>query len=62
MAEPFLRMVQISKRFPGVQALDDVNLEAYPGEALALLGANGAGKSTLMNVLGGVVRPDPAKS
>ncbi len=58
MAEPFLRMVQVSKRFPGVQALDDVNLEAYPGEALALLGANGAGKSTLMNVLGGVVRPD----
>jgi len=58
MAEPFLRMVQISKRYPGVQALDDVNMEAYPGEALALLGANGAGKSTLMNVLGGVVRPD----
>ncbi|MBK8051422.1 MAG: sugar ABC transporter ATP-binding protein [Anaerolineales bacterium] len=58
MAEPFLRMVQISKRYPGVQALDNVNLDAYPGEALALLGANGAGKSTLMNVLGGVVRPD----
>lgn len=58
MAAPFLRMQQISKRFPGVQALDNVNLEAYPGEALALLGANGAGKSTLMNVLGGIVRPD----
>jgi len=53
-----LRMVNIQKSFPGVQALKGVSLEAYAGEALALIGANGAGKSTLMNILGGVIRPD----
>lgn len=58
MTEPYLQMTAISKSFPGVQALDNVNIEAYAGEALALIGANGAGKSTLMNVLGGVVRAD----
>ncbi len=58
MVQAHLQMTGISKRYPGVQALDNVNLEAYSGEALALLGANGAGKSTLMNVLGGVERPD----
>lgn len=58
MSEPYLRMIGISKRFPGVQALDKIDMEAYPGEALALIGANGAGKSTLMNVLGGVVGAD----
>ena len=58
MAAPQLEMRHITKRFPGVQALTDVSLEAYAGEALALIGANGAGKSTLMNVLGGVIRAD----
>src|SRR5512136_1329028 len=53
-----LRMVNIQKSFPGVHALKGVSLEAYAGEALALIGANGAGKSTLMNILGGVIRPD----
>jgi ABC-type sugar transport system ATPase subunit len=48
----------VSKSYPGVRALNNVRLEAYRGEALALMGANGAGKSTLMNVLGGVVTPD----
>jgi ABC-type sugar transport system ATPase subunit len=48
----------IGKAYPGVQALRDVSFDAYPGEAIALLGANGAGKSTLMNVLGGIVQPD----
>lgn len=58
MTEPFLQMTGITKQFPGVQALTDVSLAAYAGEAHALIGANGAGKSTLMNILGGVIRAD----
>jgi len=48
----------ISKRFPGVVALDDVAFEAAAGEVVALVGENGAGKSTLMKVLAGLHRPD----
>ena len=48
----------ITKRFPGVTALDDVKLDLERGEVLALAGENGAGKSTLMKVLGGVHLPD----
>ena len=55
---PLLRMTGISKSFPGVHALQDVSLEIYPGECLALMGENGAGKSTLMKVLSGVYSPD----
>lgn len=50
---PLLRMESITKTFPGVKALDDVNLDVYPGTIHALVGENGAGKSTLMNVLSG---------
>jgi ribose transport system ATP-binding protein len=48
----------IGKRFPGVVALDGVNLEVGKGEVVALCGENGAGKSTLMKILGGVYQPD----
>jgi len=58
MAAPLLAMRGISKRFPGVVALDSVNLEVHRGEAVALVGENGAGKSTLMKILGGVYQPD----
>jgi|CXWL01.1.fsa_nt_gi ribose transport system ATP-binding protein len=58
MTAPILEMRQISKRFPGVTALDSVDLVVYPGEVVALAGENGAGKSTLMKILGGVYQPD----
>ena len=53
-----LRMAGICKRFPGVVALDNVNLEVGVGEIVALAGENGAGKSTLMKILGGVYQPE----
>jgi ribose transport system ATP-binding protein len=58
MTNPILEMKGISKRFPGVVALDAVELDVYPGEVVALAGENGAGKSTLMKILGGVYQPD----
>nr|WP_221377271.1 multiple monosaccharide ABC transporter ATP-binding protein [Actinoplanes polyasparticus] len=54
MSDSILRMRGISKTFPGVRALDDVNLEVLRGEIHAICGENGAGKSTLMKVLSGV--------
>jgi inositol transport system ATP-binding protein len=51
-------MTSIAKRFPGVRALDDVDLEVLPGEIHALLGENGAGKSTLVRILSGAEQPD----
>jgi len=55
---PLLRMRGITKSFPGVMALKDVDLALYTGEVLALVGENGAGKSTLIKVLGGAYAPD----
>lgn len=53
MAKTLLEMRSITKEFPGVKALDNVNLKVEEGEIHALIGENGAGKSTLMNVLSG---------
>lgn len=54
MANILLEMKNITKTFPGVKALDNVNLQVEEGEIHALVGENGAGKSTLMNVLSGI--------
>lgn len=54
MAKILLEMKKITKTFPGVKALDNVNLQVEEGEIHALVGENGAGKSTLMNVLSGI--------
>ncbi len=58
MTSPLLAMQGISKRFPGVIALNNVSLDVLPGEIVALVGENGAGKSTLMKILGGIHQPD----
>ena len=54
MSEFILEMKNITKQFPGVIALDRVNLDVEKGKIHALVGENGAGKSTLMNVLSGI--------
>ncbi|HYF75197.1 MAG TPA: sugar ABC transporter ATP-binding protein [Candidatus Nitrosocosmicus sp.] len=59
--KPSLRIEGVSKQFPGVKALNNVNIKAYSGEAMGLIGVNGAGKSTLMNILAGVLRSDEGK-
>jgi len=55
--QPVISMQGISKHFGGVVALDQVDLDAYAGEVLAIVGDNGAGKSTLIKILTGVYQP-----
>src|SRR5512138_1009320 len=58
MTEAVLEMRGVTKRFPGVVALNAVDFDVCPAEVVALIGENGAGKSTLMKILGGVYRPN----
>lgn len=53
-----LRISNMTKQFPGVKALDQMQLTLHEGEVMAIAGENGAGKSTLMKILSGVYRPD----
>ena len=61
MAEPYLRVEGLVKRFGPFTALGGVDLEVYPGEVHCLLGDNGAGKSTLIKTLAGVHQPTEGK-
>ena len=57
-SRPLVEICGVSKRFPGVQALEDVSLDIRPGEVHAVAGENGAGKSTLMKLLSQLERPE----
>ncbi|MBR4196340.1 MAG: ATP-binding cassette domain-containing protein [Synergistaceae bacterium] len=59
--EPLIRMIGITKTFPGVKALDGISFDIMPGEVHVLVGENGAGKSTLMKILSGVYQPTSGK-
>ena len=61
MDTPLLEMRGIVKQFPGVRALDGVDLDVRAGEVHCLLGQNGAGKSTLIKVLAGAHQPDAGR-
>ena len=56
-AEPILRLNGISKHYPGVKALSDLDIEFYPGEIHAIVGENGAGKSTMIKTITGAIKP-----
>ena len=58
LGEPTLQAINLTKRFPGVTALDSVSLDIHPGTVHGLVGENGAGKSTLIKLINGVYRAD----
>ena len=58
MTAPLLQVTNVSKRFGGFTALNDVSLQLAPGERLGLIGPNGSGKSTLVNCLSGTLVND----
>jgi branched-chain amino acid transport system ATP-binding protein len=55
--EPILRAENISIAFGGLKALDNVSLQIYPGEIMAIIGPNGAGKTTMLNIINGFYTP-----
>lgn len=55
---PLVKLVNVSKSFGRVYALEGINLELYPGEIVSLVGDNGAGKSTLTKIISGTEKPD----
>ncbi len=55
---PLLSLKGITKIFPGVRALENVQLDLWPGKVTALIGENGAGKSTLVKVMTGIYQPE----
>ncbi len=57
LTAPLLALIALSKQYPGVLALDQVNFELLPGEVHVLFGENGAGKSTLINIIAGAQMP-----
>jgi ABC-type sugar transport system ATPase subunit len=56
--EPLLRIKNLTKRFGGLTAVDNVSMDVYPGKVVGLVGDNGAGKSTLIKMVSGVYQPD----
>ncbi|MEN8211947.1 MAG: ATP-binding cassette domain-containing protein, partial [Thermodesulfobacteriota bacterium] len=56
-AEPILKMEKVSKAFGGVQALENVSVEVYPGDILGIIGPNGSGKTTIVNSITGFIKP-----
>ena len=61
MAEPVLRIQNLTKNFGGLRVTDDVTLDIMPGELHAVIGPNGAGKTTLINQISGLLAPDAGK-
>lgn len=56
-----LKLEHITKKYPGVTALDNVSIDFYPGEVHAIVGENGAGKSTLIKIMTGAIQPTSGK-